>query len=1376
VNATIVNVGLGKEYGIVVNFTVDNSLITQTVIPELDTGSSQKVSFAWTVPSQEGTYLVEIEIAALVDEESLLNNKVSASVIVTTGPTSERIALISDNYELNAVTNVFDDVGKPYDVLNFNVINGHTTNITMLLQYRMVLFYNDNRAISALEQKTLGDYLLIGGGLVVTGFDSLGAPDDSRLAKVVRSLTFGDNTGESTFTVTNGFHPITNGIYGQFSSGTQFTVSETDHDRVQGDVANGTIVVAELSDGFDKIIATEYTNGGKVVYWNGNRDCGDWQSSELQNMFKNLITWVVPIHDDVGVISLSHPQQGFTGDTITIDAELRNFGLNDQTNVDAILIVRNSYDYMIHFQSNIGITLASGDTTSTSWQWPPAMSDVYTISVRVWLPSDEVNINNMMSDQMTIYHRFFEDDMESGQGDWESTASSLIRPPLWHLTTTDSNTPATSWWCGEDSTDQYSVFADQYLISLVIDLTDAESAYLHFYHKYSIDDFPLLPDWGHIEVNPGGTGWEQIASYQGTWLTWGDVTLDISSYIGEQIQIRFNLASGVLLTDNGWWVDDVEIYGMGNLYNIDIDVAVDTMEIGQGESAVYDIEVSNNGNAEGIVELNLSGTGMEDWSVSFSPQLFGLEPGQTVSTTLTITPTDTDFGDYAAQVTAQLRDGGISKTSDTLGITVRIKQWYGVELAVQNNQLDLEPDESGDFIITITNLGNGPDSFTLTSEDFISGTSSDWQYQLDMTSVALDAFGQGVITLSVTAPVDAYKDDSIAINVIATSLGDASETAFLATTTTVTEFHLIQLHTSSSGEDTDPGIPVGYSITVQNLGNTQVSVSLDVINPDAGFDGWSHVLETKTLSIGPYSEADVSLTATPPDNEIAFTQKAVNISASTPYSSDMLTITTSVLLVGDFMLDTEETTSKGINAEDVTYTITVTNMQNHEDVFDISINSGAGWVARLYRADGTTPLSDSDSDGKPDTGTLPPLGGLIHITVAVEIPGDAEAYSMDTTAVAFTSSLPGGATQSLVLTTEVELSGVYTLRAETYSQSDIPGRTLTYLVTLRNTLNYEMTVDIAISSRENWEVGLYDESGVSQLSDSNGNRQADSELLSAFSGTFNFLVHATVPDPAAAYSTDLVTVTASPSLPGVPTSSIHLNATVDRVYDVEIEQEAGELSVVQGETLIYTIMLTNRGNHEEILDIRFTELPAGWRADFSQSEPDVSMGESKVIAVDIDVPKDTEPGNYLVTVSGTSQDGEPAGELSLTIEVQKAEEPSEIPWLLILLIILAVSILLIVLLVNSRRRRPYEPFEPEAVYYAEAMETVEPVAVMEPAPPLPMLPASTAAPEPRAVSSPFFPPIELVDCPNCYYQFEVEVEEWPMRVTCPRCGVSGTMM
>ena len=293
----------------------------------------------------------------------------------------------------------------------------------------------------------------------------------------------------------------------------------------------------------------------------------------------------------------------------------------------------------------------------------------------------------------------------------------------------------------------------------------------------------------------------------------------------------------------------------------------------------------------------------------------------------------------------------------------------------------------------------------------------------------------------------------------------------------------------------------------------------------------------------------------------------------------------------------EETSLKGINAEDVTYTLSITNMQNHEDVFDISIKSGAGWIARLYRVDGTTPLSDSNTDGKPDTGTLPPLGGLIHITVAVEIPEDAEAYSMDTTMVTFTSSLPDGDVNSLVLDTEVELSGAYTLRAETYSQSDIPGRTLTYLVTLRNTLNYEMTVDLAVFSRENWDVNLYDEDGMSQLSDSNGNVQPDSEELSSFSGSFNFLVHVTVPDPAAAYSADLVTVTASPSLPGVPTSSIHLNATVDRVYDVEIEQEAGELTVAQGETLIYTIMVTNRGNHEETLDIRFTELPAGWRAD-----------------------------------------------------------------------------------------------------------------------------------------------------------------------------------
>lgn len=64
----------------------------------------------------------------------------------------------------------------------------------------------------------------------------------------------------------------------------------------------------------------------------------------------------------------------------------------------------------------------------------------------------------------------------------------------------------------------------------------------------------------------------------------------------------------------------------------------------------------------------------------------------------------------------------------------------------------------------------------------------------------------------------------------------------------------------------------------------------------------------------------------------------------------------------------------------------VTNLNAYKsDVVDISCNVPAGWSYSLYKADGITPLTDTDGDTKLDTGTLSPLGStdiVVKVTVS----------------------------------------------------------------------------------------------------------------------------------------------------------------------------------------------------------------------------------------------------------------------------------------------------------------------------------------------------------------------------------------------------------
>jgi uncharacterized membrane protein len=1163
--------------------------------------------------------------------------------------------------------------------------------------------------------------------------DSLGSPSDANLAKVLRSSEYGDNPGESSFSVTDGTHPIMDGVYGQYSTGSTFSLGESNHDIAEADFALGAHTVAELSDGQDKIIAAELSAGGRVVYWNGNRNCNDWtQDEDLEAMLKNLIVWIMPIYNDVGVISVNSPQEAFVGDSLSIGATILNYGLNYQSNVEVTLNIKNSYGFIVYSNTKSALSISSWETTYQAWQWNPNLSDYYIIEISTTLASDEVSVNDKLTKPITIYFRFFTDNMESGEGEWDVSSSSVTRPPLWHLTTSESHSPITSWWCGEDVTQQYTVMADEYLTSPVIDLRNAEVAYLKFYHQYAIDDFPLLPDWGYVEINSDGGGWVELDSYSGTWMSWTEVNIDISDYVGSQIQIRFTLSSGVILTDNGWWVDDVEIFGMGTIYDMDLSTTNNAAEV-------------NTGNTQAQVQLSWSGTNMENWDVSFSHNGFDLLPGLTDFVTLTITPHTAGHGDYTLFVEGALWADAEIKTQDTLSLFITILQWYEIELTTQNETQDFIPAETKYYEIEIINQGNGHDVFSLILDHSISGTSSSWQFELDKTSVGLDPYYKENLTLEVTAPSNAHAGDSITIHITGKSSGDPSKSDTLSTISLVIEYYFLELNSSQPLKETEPATSVSYFITVINLGNTQVDVDVDVSPSTGTWGAWNLLFSTDNFYLNAFESREVSFTITPPSDIHAYEFRDFDVIATSTGSSSEMNIRTVIALSGELEIQVDSKEKTGSNGGTARYYISLKNEQNHEDTFDITAISISGWEISLLTANGITQLSDTDSDGMPDCGFLDSYDGTAEIVVDVAIPEHAMAYIEDMVTVTFSSSQPTGGDKSTVLATTCALSGGIILDAETYSKSEAPKEQIIYLVSVTNSYNYQTVIDLTVSSDNDWELDLFEGSGSSYLVDSDNNGIPDTGSLDALGGTIDIMVILTLPDDAEAYTTDVITLTGSSSVSDEDTYPIQLNATVRRIFGVDIRLEEDELSIAQGKGLTYNIRIINMGNYDEELDLRFRELPDNWRADFSNDEPSIDMDGYRIISVTMNVPSDTEIGNHEVTIYATSKDDGEIGELTFVIEVQEDEGDSEIPYLWLFLVILIICIIIATLMIIKRMSSQ-----------REMPQTVVPVTAQS-----------------QMYGDMIFPTIEMISCPDCSNVFEVEIGQRPFRVQCPRCGASG---
>ncbi|HUW81762.1 MAG TPA: thrombospondin type 3 repeat-containing protein [Phycisphaerae bacterium] len=237
----------------------------------------------------------------------------AALVLALGAPTASALdVLIADDYfngDLDFLVTALTGHTVTH-VVNTDASNNpvRTDDVNYMSQFDVVIFYgsgddNSGRAITAAEETALEAYIQGGGNLIVTGYDILGSPDDARLADVVRSSTYGDETGITSWTAANVDHFILNGPFGDYRGDT-ISPAETDHDEL---TANGALGADSLGylDGssFDKIVFTDVAApGGSVGMWNGNRYGDDWDPGEADGDvgLRLLRNWLAGLADADG--------------------------------------------------------------------------------------------------------------------------------------------------------------------------------------------------------------------------------------------------------------------------------------------------------------------------------------------------------------------------------------------------------------------------------------------------------------------------------------------------------------------------------------------------------------------------------------------------------------------------------------------------------------------------------------------------------------------------------------------------------------------------------------------------------------------------------------------------------------------------------------------------------------------------------------------------------------------------------------------------------------------------------------------------------------------------------------------------------------------
>lgn len=338
---------------------------------------------------------------------------------------------------------------------------------------------------------------------------------------------------------------------------------------------------------------------------------------------------------------------------------------------------------------------------------------------------------------------------------------------------------------------------------------------------------------------------------------------------------------------------------------------------------------------------------------------------------------------------------------------------------------------------TLTNTGNGTDTFNLTSINaggfsmtgvqFFADNGSGTPTGLTITSTGPLAAGASFKLIAVgTLPNTATATQTNTITVTGTSLFTPAVTASNTDVTTVTTNAVVTLTKGVSVSNGLPGTLATYTLTYTNTGNsTATAVAITDVIPtgmtfQAGTARWS-VTGPTTDAIGSVGTAPNTLVSSITSQtfvatlgqvtagqsgtisfqvkvDAAVAPSVLNNTATTSYNNGASTVTGTSNTVPFTVLQTAAVTLVGPAATStanpgstVSFTNVVTNTGTGVDTFNITLgtnNFPAGTTFQLFKTGGLTPLVDTNGDGIIDTGPLA-VGATYNVILKATLPPNA---------------------------------------------------------------------------------------------------------------------------------------------------------------------------------------------------------------------------------------------------------------------------------------------------------------------------------------------------------------------------------------------------